>query len=260
MIVDLHNDVLIKKNSFFDKKNVVICAVWASELINPIVFLDKIKHKVKYKAIEDLWFINRENINIIKEFNPIYASLTWNNENNLAGGTYSDANLTKLGKDVIKYLVSNEISLDTAHLNEKSFYDAIEYLADLKKISLICSHTCFNGVFKHKRNLTDNQIRVIINANGIIGLTLVSDFMGKQNANEYDVLRQIEYFLGKFSYKFLSLGTDFFGADNLAINSYKKLEKFKNHLIKMGLSEKILNAIFYENALNYINDKGEKNE
>jgi len=263
MIADLHNDVLYENDSFDAGDNKVVCAVWTTELTHPLEFFTKVKHKAKFRAIEDAWFIKKENFDSIIDFAPVYCSLTWNHENNLAGGaSHNDVGLKVHGKDIIDLLMANSISLDTAHLNERSFFDAIEYLDKGghkgKDYSLICSHTCFNGVFRHKRNLTDGQIEAIIEFNGLVGLTLVGDFMGEGRMSEDAVIKQIEYFVGKFGAGHLGIGSDFFGSDSLVIKDYEELERFKNRLVKIGLKETDINAIFYENVNRFLKTRKER--
>jgi len=259
MIADLHNDILVKKEQFYrGNKNAVVGAVWTSKMDNPLEFLKRAKDMAKYRAIEDLGFIRRTDFPAIADFAPLYASLTWNETNALAGGAFSDGHLTNRGREVIDFLVMNRISIDSAHLNERSFFEVSEYLYTISTnilYPLICSHTCFDGIFKHKRNLKDGQIKTIIDFNGIIGLTLVPEFMGNKNADKDDVIRQIEYFLEKFGHENLGIGTDFFGADRLAIASYRELEKLKNRLVKTGLCEKKMTAIFYGNAARFLNGR-----
>ncbi|MCL2797345.1 MAG: dipeptidase [Firmicutes bacterium] len=78
-------------------------------------------------AVEDLWFASDEKaLCRILNLPLLYAGLTWNRENALAGGADSDGGLTEIGKTVVKKLIAHSIVIDTAHLNERSFYDVLE--------------------------------------------------------------------------------------------------------------------------------------
>jgi len=261
MIADLHNDILVEKRCFYrGNKNAVVGAVWTSKLDKPLEVLQWAKRKAKYRAIEDLGFIEKKDFKMISDFAPVYASLTWNEQNALAGGAFSDGGLTDWGKEVVDFLFENGISLDMAHLNKRSFFETAEYIDKKGFISkplndnskVLCSHTCFDGIFSHKRNLTDEQIKAVISFDGVIGLTLVPQFMGNDDAGADDVIKQIEYFLQRFDYKHLGLGTDFFGVERTAVKDYPELEKLKIRLIKMGLCEKKMDAIFFENVMRFL--------
>ncbi|MCL2822123.1 MAG: dipeptidase [Firmicutes bacterium] len=270
----------------------------------------------------------------IRDFDPIYASLTWNDQNGLAGGACSDGGLEVKGKRVIDFLVENGIAVDLAHLNRESFFAVLEYincafgdsfapgtnsafdtnsalgaksalgknsvpgtnpvlgtnsaltknsLSDINfafnasptlgkspalgiksalgtspakiKPKILCSHTCFSDIFNHSRNICKDQIKAIIEAGGIIGLTFVAEFMGKKQATIFDIVAQIEYFLTHFDPKFLSLGSDFFGCDNLAVNNYADLFLIKNHLFKQGVIEQAIDDIFFTNAYSFFLDE-----
>ena len=79
----------------------------------------------------------------------------------------------KVIEDVTEKLNELDICCDLSHLNEKSFYKAAE-LADMPLVT----HACCRTVCGHKRNLTDEQLRMISEKNGIIGLCFYPDFLG----------------------------------------------------------------------------------
>jgi len=263
IITDLHNDILtaglpsgkMAKKLHEYKKHTIVCAVWTTRINNPSAFLHNNKPLSRLRAIEDLWFVTEDNLQSVADFAPVYASLTWNHENNLAGGAYSKAGLKPLGRQVISFLENNKITLDLAHLNEKSFFDAAEYSSK----PLICSHTCFSGIYIHTRNLTDIQIKSVIQSGGIIGLTLVPEFMGLKHAGIDDIIRQIDYFLSRFGYKHLVIGSDFYGAESLPLRNYAEFECLKNRLFKSGLPEEKIDAVFYRNALDFLTEHNSHN-
>ena len=107
-------------------------------------------------------------------------TLTWNAENQIAGGAESDAELKDFGKDVIKELNKFGIMVDLAHINKKSFYPALE-LADKP----IVTHSCLEYVNKHCRNVDDDQIKALVEKNGILGLCYYPLFSLARLMNQY---------------------------------------------------------------------------
>lgn len=250
-IIDLHNDVITSRPRHLmrvERDASVVCAAWTTELANPLEFLKRARQRVKLLAVEDLGFITDSTLHRLAEFKLVYASLTWNRPNALAGGAQSDEGLTPFGARVIEFLEKNNILFDTAHLNEKSFFDAMRWV----KKPLICSHTCFNGVFNHPRNLSYGQIKVVVDGGGLIGLTLFSEFMGCKQAGPEDVIRQIDYFCSHFDYKSLAFGTDFYGCPATALEDYRALERLKWELVKRGYTHRQVEAIFFGNAARFI--------
>lgn len=141
-----------------------------------------------------------------------------------------------------------EIVVDLAHQNQKSFFDSIDICE-----KVIVSHTCFCAIKDHKRNLTDDQISLITQRNGIVGLTFVSGFLAQNKATVSDVIRHIDHFCSKFSYKNLAIGTDFFGTPNgvEGIDDYNDCMKIVFQLEKMGYSKTVIDSIFTLNAKNF---------
>ena len=263
-IFDLHNDYILKlknyrKKRYVEKNNLmsnnIISAVWTSEF-NSYESMQEIKkardyvnlHRHLLLAVEDLHFLNKDNLDNFLLLRPAYAGLTWNNCNALAGGAHEYGNLTRFGRTTIRKMEANGIKVDTAHLNEESFMD----ISKITTKPIFCSHTAFFGVHHDSRNLKDYQIKMIIDTGGIVGLCLVSDFInGSKRCSIDDVAIHIDYFACKFGISSLALGTDFFGTKHLPKNTkdYEDLTSgLSRKLTKMGYTEKSLNKIFYENA------------
>lgn len=268
-IFDLHNDYFLKlrsdkqKSKYVDKKSkdaeAIVSAVWTSEL-SPDESMDAIekardyvcKNNKLFLGVEDLHFLNKQNLEKFLSLKPIYAGLTWNNSNCIGGGTHEAGNLTNFGKNVVKLLEKNNIKVDTAHLNEDSFLDVCK----LSINPIFCSHTAFYGANAHVRNLKDYQLRMIVDSGGLVGLCFVSDFLcGAKKSTIDDIARQIDYFACKFGTKNLALGTDFYGTKHLpkSLSNYNDIsDKLSKVLEKMGYTQKAINNIFYENAYRFL--------
>ena len=220
--IDLHNDAItaLKPQEF--RRHVmsaetvgihtIIVSVWATNLKSPMKKIkqyrkqiDSVKSGVTLLLhIEDAWFVDQSNIEELIALRPFSVGLTWNSNNALAGGAYSGGRLTDLGREVVRRLSEGGIVIDLAHLNRQSFYDVVELLRGKK---LFCSHTCFDEVHPHARNLDRAQVQTIVDSDGLIGLTLVPEFLGGS------VQRHIDYFIGNFGDRNLAIGTDFYGCD-----------------------------------------------
>lgn len=255
---DMHNDaptadkewLRYAENNYL-KGNIIVFALFYNGEINRIKSALKYIKKYYY-SFENIGFKNYDDIQtLVIKNKPVYASLTWNNENYLAFGCNDNTgNLKQKGVEVIKRLNEAKIILDTAHLSRKAFYECAE-IAD----RIVNSHTCFDSVCKHKRNITDEQAKIIIQKGGIIGLCLYKDFVSdKKIATVEDVVRHIDYFVNKFSYEHLSLGTDFYGAKDFAenIKDYESLYKIVEKLQNLGYNDKVIKGIFYNNLAKFL--------
>ena len=263
-IFDLHNDYYLKissddkKNRYLNKNKSaesIISAIWTSELNvdESMLMLGKANEFVNKNTklllgVEDLHFLSKNNLEKFLLTRPVYAGLTWNTTNCIAGGAHESGGLTSFGKSVIKQMEQNNIRVDSAHLNEQSFMD----LSRVSVKPLFCSHTAFFGLQPHVRNLKDYQIKMIVDSGGLIGLCLVSEFInGTKHCKIKDVATQIDYFACKFGIDNLALGTDFYGTKQLpaSVRTYEQLtQKLSKTLEKMGYTQKSINKIFYDNA------------
>jgi len=258
-IFDLHNDYPTAKQANtepFPQKHTVIHAFWTTELDDPLSFITNYieqnpPNPSRKFAIEDLVFVKDEEVLQQVCLLPIlYCGLTWNGTNALASGAGSEGGLTLWGEKVIAELEKNNIAIDTAHLNEKSFWQVAQ-----KVKSPICTHTCLKMICGHPRNLSNAQIHHIIQNDGLVGLCTVAEFMGieKGKAKLEDYLVQIDTYCQKFGTKNLALGTDFYGTEPLIdlYQDYTNIELIAYWLQKLGYKEKDIANICHKNAENF---------
>lgn len=266
-LFDLHNDFILKmpkdkkKQAYIQKHELaenIVSAVWTSEFNEAESFSmiesarDFVNKKEKlFLGVEDLHFLNKENLAEFLKFKPLYAGLTWNTCNCLAGGANETGRLSNFGKLVVKKLEDNHIKVDLAHLNENSFLD----VAKVTNNPLLCSHTACFSLCPSKRNLKDYQIKMICDSGGLVGLCLVSDFLsGTGKCLVDDIVCHIDYFACHFGIDNLAIGTDFYGTKHLpkGIKTYEDLIfSLSKGLTKMGYTEKAISKIFFENANNF---------
>jgi len=272
-ICDAHSDFLteIKKQKDREKyikkiKNkikLISCAVFTTTSIISAqdvenYFLEIKKYNKKYNinlllSIEDLGFIkNEDDLNKIIQLRPFSVTLTWNYENQYAGGTLTNKGLTKLGIKTIKILEENNILIDTAHLSRKAF----NQFSKITTKPMFNSHCNINNLFNHKRNLTDKQIKKIINLNGFVGITVYEKFISNEQITCRDVALQFDYLIKKFGYKNFGLGTDLFGIQNKYLpkdfNSYFDVKNLIYELKKLNYSNKVIKSIIYKNLQKFV--------
>lgn len=163
------------------------------------------------------------------------ASLTWSRQNMLAtgsGGSRDKENpkggLTKAGREVIRYMEDHHMFVDVSHINDDGFYE----IAECATRPFIASHSNARTVQYAHRNLGDDQMEILKNAGGIMGLNAAGCFVGVKNetATEEDCLnglcRQVEYEVGKIGSEHVGFGFD------LCDSYYRALPSFpvKNYV------------------------------
>ena len=250
MISDFHNDILTAVNGELPKKylkNNIITAVFRGNRTFDEAL--QIASRARLPAFEDVGYDDLDEDKLIS-LNPIYVGLTWNGENRLGYGCNFSDGLKNEGKDLIKKLNKKGIAVDCAHISEGGFRDIIDNAE-----TVVDSHTCFNGVFKHKRNLSDWQLKELVSRGSLIGVTCYTSFMtdGKR-CKISDFIRQIDYFVQKFGANNLAVGTDFYGCENYVENtlSYDLLYGLtRSGLEKNGYDNKSIDKILCNNLLNF---------
>ncbi len=196
-------------------------------------------------TIEGADFLNDDItlLELLRDIGVFSVSLTWNEENAFAGGAHSLAPLKQKGKDLIKLLNQNGIVLDLSHLNTNSFYGAVEY-AD----NIIASHSFICELCPNNRNLTLEQMRIIKEKNGLVGLCFYPAFLGSENI--FERIYQAIIFCGENDLlDIVSIGSDFDGAEMpFVLNDIPDLFSF---LLLKGIDSKTLEAVFFNNAFRY---------
>ena len=121
--------------------------------------------------------------------------------------------LTAAGRDLVRACNRLGIMLDVSHLNAKGFYD----LAEITDAPVVATHSNAYAICPHARNLTDDQLKVIRESGGVVGLNFATAFLrpdGKMIADTgLDVmLRHLDHLLEHLGEDGVALGSDFDGA------------------------------------------------
>ena len=266
MICDAHNDILCKTRDALELKSYfkvakennvkkVLCAYY-SKNNDKNVSINNIKYcfnliqsitDIAIPTIENSWFLTPKNIDSFIALKPFCCTLTHSCANLLCGDAFEDNGFTNWGKEVVKILEENNILIDTAHMGKKSFFEFSKFTTK----PIFNSHCAFDFVYKHQRNLSDSQIKLIEESGGYIGLAFYPKFFNKK-INSKSICNTILKFYEKFDYKILGLGTDFNGINDYPedIKDYKDMPKLAKLLKENGVENFIIDGFLYKNLLN----------
>lgn len=179
------------------------------------------------------------------------ASITWNNDNPLCGGSIENKfGLSKKGVDVLKRMSELGMVLDVSHISEAGFYNACE----IDGLNIIATHSNSKAICFHNRNLTDEQVKEIISRGGVIGLNMYPVFINNtESASVGDLIRHIEHFCSIGGEKNIGLGADFDGIEYkmLDIDSCEKMNVLFDELAKLNYSEQLIRGFYCENLMNF---------
>jgi membrane dipeptidase len=121
-----------------------------------------------------------------------------------ARGSSSDG-LTGFGREVVQECERLGIIIDLAHINPAGFKDIV----DLTKKALIVSHTNSRKFYDIERNISDEQIKIIGERGGVVGLNAILVSPTGENATIDRYVDHIEQVISLIGIDGVGIGFDF---------------------------------------------------
>ena len=140
------------------------------------------------------------------------AGVTWNNENEMGHPAKhgSKEGIKPQGWALLRRMAELKIGVDTSHLNEAGFWDLINKHTQPP----LASHSCAKKLRDHFRNLSDDQIRAMVERGGWIGVNFYPWFLGNTGkAVAEDIVTHIDYMCQMGAHKHVGFGSDFDGIE-----------------------------------------------
>lgn len=143
-----------------------------------------------------------------------FIGLTWSRRNYAGDGSSFDPSdapkcrggLTKFGRELVMTAQKMGMVVDVSHLNDPGFYE----VADMMKLPFIASHSNCRALCGSARNLKDDQIKMIADSGGVIGLNayspFVSDSESDRNAGKF--FKHLEHIREVASINNVGMGLD----------------------------------------------------
>ena len=160
----------------------------------------------------------------LSRFDQVYSdgvrmmTLTWNYKNCI--GYPNSANrdehttrgLKPFGFEAVEKMNELGIIIDVSHLSEKGFYD----VASCSTKPFAASHSCCRALKDHPRNLTDEQLRVLADAGGVVGINFYDQFLGGRDGftSVDDIVRHILHVRKIAGIDAIAFGSDFDGIES----------------------------------------------
>lgn len=163
----------------------------------------------------------------------------------------SDAGLTDLGRELVRRLNAARIFVDLAHISRKSFFDAAA--VHDRSQPLIVTHTGVSGVFRHWRNLDDEQLRTVADTGGTIGVMYHLPYLGGSTwrGSVSLVADHLAHIVQTVGDDFASLGSDWDGAivTPRDMPTCLELPRLVQALLDKGMKPESVRKILGENFL-----------
>lgn len=176
------------------------------------------------------------------------AGLTHQGRNRIADGNnvHLPDGLSSAGKSLVKELAAEGFVFDIAHLALPGFRD----LTRIYEGPLLSSHTGVRALCDIPRNLTREQIEVIHERKGVVGIAADPKMLSTSGeASIEDIFRHADWIAQSFDTDGLAVGTDFCGFDkiNAGFEDISKLSDLANLFLKNGYPEESVRKILGRN-------------
>ncbi len=186
----------------------------------------------------------------LKKRGVVFISLCYNEGNHLAGGINAEFGMSDLGKKVALLLRENGLTVDISHLNHRSADQMLELLPD----HVVATHSNCYALKAHPRNLTDEQIKELIDRKGLMGVNFCHHFLSApDDAKISDLIDHFRHILNLGGQSVAAIGGDFDGisrvpADLPDLYTVAAL----GDALEREFGAEITRKILYGNMKNYI--------
>jgi membrane dipeptidase len=115
-------------------------------------------------------------VELFAELGIRVIQLTYNNQNELGGSCYEaqDSGLSRFGKEVIREMNRAGVLVDLSHVGNRTTLDAIR--CSEKPVAV--THANPDSLFAHKRNKTDDVLKALAEAGGVLGCATYRNITG----------------------------------------------------------------------------------
>ncbi len=177
---------------------------------------------------------------------PVHAR-----DNKLAGSATGAKGhgLTALGEDFCRRVYQAGALVDVSHMSDASFDDLVPIAAEFGA-PIVATHSNARALAKHKRNLRDEQLKIIAQTGGIAGLNLHRSFVRGGKAEMKHVVAQVMHMVEVAGVDHVAIGSDFDGGTAVrAVADAGELPALAEALLAAGMSDQDVRKIFARNAL-----------
>ena len=105
-----------------------------------------------------------------------YVTLTHNGDNSIADSAAEGTRwggLSPFGRDFVRKMNSLGMMVDLSHSSDATFYDCLDY----SEYPIMASHSSCRSLCPHRRNLTDEMLRLIGECGGYVGINFYPAFL-----------------------------------------------------------------------------------
>lgn len=187
-----------------------------------------------------------------------------------APGTGMEGPLTNLGKELLREMDNLNLILDVTHLTDEGFWQAI----DIFKGPIWASHHNCRALVNHQRQLTDEQIRALIDRDAVIGGVLDAWMLTNDwvigVTQPHTARTRLEHLIDHYDHicqlagnaNHIAIGSDLDGGYGVEqtptdLNTIADLQSLNSLLRKRGYAESEVENVFHGNWLRFLRNAWE---
>lgn len=188
-----------------------------------------------------------------RELGVRICSLTWNNINSLAYPHCKNGQrpLKRFGQEAVQEMNRLGIAVDVSHLGEGGFWDLIYH----NELPPMASHSCCRALCPQTRNLTDDQLRALIERGGWVGINFYTAFLTSEKTSSIeDIVRHIDHVVELGGIHNVGFGSDFDGIDSAPVDLQHPgcFPALLDALKKRGYSQEEIDGFCAKNFMRYM--------
>ena len=147
-----------------------------------------------------------ERVDVFGDLGVRVIQLTYNPANTMGDGSMAPQNrgLTPLGRQVVERLNANRIMVDLSHSGEQTCLEA----ARLSTQPISINHTGCRALVDLPRNKTDEELRLVADRGGFVGIYFMPFLNKDGKVRAADVVAHIEHALNVCGEDHVGIGTD----------------------------------------------------
>jgi membrane dipeptidase len=197
--------------------------------------------------------------------------LTWFKANQSADGVGEQRNggLSSFGRELVAEMNRLGVLIDVSQAAPATFDDVLA----LSTQPVIASHSNCSGVYPHRRNLTDEQLRALAAGGGLIGITCYPAHVGDGEVSLDDLVRHVDHAVAVAGVDHVAIGlnmvvhtpaeaTAFYERAQIEYSAFQmpgledldRMPALTDKLVAAGYSEAQVRAILGENLLRVIGE------
>ncbi len=189
-------------------------------------------------------------LELFKQMGVVYITLCHNGTNAIcdsAAGERIHGGVSEFGRKTIERMNELGITIDVSHSSHEATMQAIE----LSRKPIIASHSSCKALCNHRRNLSNEAIRAIAAASGVVQVCGYGGFLAlEREATLIDLAEHIEHVIELVGEDHVGVGSDFDGDGGvLGFDGANEFISLTVELLRRGHSESRIEKIMGGNIL-----------